>query len=89
MNSLASIVLTIIALVIVYFVSKPVLRFVRSIIPTDQVKHATGRRIARAAITSFTYNALAMIAFAIFGMHWRFMLPFIIILAVEYFRDKE
>lgn len=89
MNSIASLVLAILALVIVYFVSKPVLRFVRPIIPLDWIKQANAKKVARAAITSFVYNALALIAFAIFGMQWRFLLPFIIVLVVEYIRDKD
>lgn len=89
MNSFASFVVLIIGLLIVFFVSKKVLVFVLSIIPTNQINHPAGKKLARAAIKSFVYNALVAIVCALAGMHPRMLVPFIIGVVVIYFLDKE
>ncbi len=89
MNSIASSNVIVIGIVIILFVYNLVLRFVFSIIATDQINHPTHKKFARAAIISFVYNTLVAIVFVIAGKHPRMLVPFIIIMAIVYLRDKE
>lgn len=89
MNFIATVILFAVALAIVLLVKKPVIRFIRNIIPTDAIKGARGRKLANAAITSFVCNAMMLIILSLMGVPFNFFLCFVIVLAVEYFSAKD
>lgn len=72
----------------VAIISVPVLRFVRNLLPTNNIANDKTRRLADAGITSAVFTVLYSIAFLVVGLPFTggtVVLWFVLLTVMEYF----
>ena len=74
------------------FAGPPLLRWVRSVVSTADIRNVKARKLADAALYSGTYTALYTVAFAILGMPYglgSIVFVFVLMMVLDYFMPSR